>query len=212
MEGWKESAPAILMAWYFGMEGGNALPRVLFGEVNPSGKLPFTVPVDESQLPFFDEFADTIEYGPYHGYTLFDKKGLSAAFPFGYGLSYTTFDYTNLTVVSPEIGTNGRLDVRVEVTNTGSVAGAEVAQLYIGFPSSQVERPVKLLRDFVRVELEPGETKTVDFAVDASDLAWYNPAVGAWEVEAVRYEALVGPSSRAADLLRAEFEVATHRS
>ena len=93
MEEWRNDVPAILMAWYFGMEGGHALARVLFGDVNPSGKMPLTTPKNEAQLPFFDEFADSIEYGPYHGYTLFDKKGQEPAFPFGYGLSYTTYAY-----------------------------------------------------------------------------------------------------------------------
>jgi beta-glucosidase len=212
IEEWKDKAPAILMAWYFGMEGGNALPRILFGDVNPSGKLPFTVPVDESNLPFFDEFADTIEYGPYHGYTLFDKEGYEAAFAFGHGLSYTTFDYSNLEVVNPRVTPDGRLDVRIDITNTGTVTGDEVAQLYIGFPNSQVERPVKLLRGFARITLEPGETRTVDMSVDASDLAWYNPETGSWEIEETSYEVLVGPSSLEDDLLQDQFEVTTPRN
>lgn len=207
VEEWKQRTPAILMAWYFGMEGGNALPRVLFGDVNPSGKLPFTIPIDESDLPFFDEFADTIEYGPYHGYTLFDKEGYTAAFPFGHGLSYTTFEYGNLTLETAEIEANGQLRAQVEITNTGSVAGAEVAQLYIGFPNSSVERPVKLLRDFERVLLDPGEAKTIELSVEAADLAWYNPEASAWEIERTTHEVLVGPSSKTEYLLRAEFVV-----
>jgi beta-glucosidase len=212
VEEWKDRAPAILLAWYFGMEGGNALPRVLFGDVNPSGKLPFTVPVNESDLPFFDEYADTIEYGYYHGYTLFDKEGYEAAFPFGHGLSYTTFEYDGLIVDTPEIGPDGTLGARVDVTNTGPVAGTEVIQLYIGFPNSAIDRPVKLLRDFARVDLEPGETRTVELTVDAEDLAWYNPEARAWEIETTSYEVLVGSSSLRQDLQRSEFEVAIPRS
>jgi beta-glucosidase len=207
VEEWKDRAPAILMAWYFGMEGGNALPRVLFGDVNPGGKLPFTVPIDEADLPFFDEYADTIEYGYYHGYTLFDKEGSEAAYPFGHGLSYTTFEYSNLMVTAPEVSADGRLEATVDITNTGLLPGTEVAQLYIGFPNSAVDRPVKLLRDFARVELQPGETRAIEMSVDAEDLAWYNPERRAWEIQPTDYEVLVGASSRSEDLLRAEFSV-----
>jgi beta-glucosidase len=207
VEEWRERAPAILMSWYFGMEGGNALPKVLFGDVNPGGKLPFTVPIDEADLPYFDEFADTIEYGYYHGYTLFDREGHEARYPFGHGLSYTTFGYDDLTVETPEISRGDRLRVSVDVTNTGPLTGTEIVQLYIGFPNAAVERPVKLLRDFARIELAPGETKTVELGVEARDLAWYDPGTGSWEIEPTIHEVLVGTSSRAEDLLRAEFEI-----
>jgi beta-glucosidase len=207
MEEWKNEVPAILMAWYFGMEGGHALARVLFGDVNPSGKMPLTVPKDESQLPFFDEFADTIEYGPYHGYTLFDKERREPAFPFGHGLSYTTYAYENLSVVTPEVAPDGQLAVTVDVTNTGTRRGEEIVQLYVGFEGSKVDRPVKLLRAFDKIALEPGETKTVPLAVDVGDLAWYSSETSTWEIEPMTYSVLVGPSSRAADLLRADFSV-----
>jgi|WetSurMetagenome_2_1015567.scaffolds.fasta_scaffold27259_2 beta-glucosidase len=208
MEEWRQGVPAILMAWYFGMEGGHALARVLFGDVNPSGKMPLTTPKTEAQLPFFDEFADTIEYGPYHGYTLFDKKGEEPAFPFGFGLSYTTFNYANIKVLTPDAPTDGRVSVTVDVTNTGNRTGEEVVQLYVGFEHSKVERPVKLLRAFRKVALAPGETKTVALDVSAKDLAWYNVSTKGWEVEPVAYTVLVGPSSRASDLLKASFTVA----
>ena len=141
MEEWRNDVPAILMAWYFGMEGGHALARVLFGDVNPSGKMPLTTPKNEAQLPPFDEFADSIEYGPYHGYTLFDTKGQEPAFPFGYGLSYTTYAYTNLKVATPTVPADGRVEVTVDVTNTGTRAGEEIVQLYVGFEGAKVERP-----------------------------------------------------------------------
>jgi len=207
MEEWKDDVPAILMAWYFGMEGGNALARILFGDVNPSGKMPLTTPTDESQLPPFDEFADTSEYGPYHGYTLVDREDYEPTFPFGHGLSYTTFAYANLTVGTPTVGPDGRLEVSVDVANTGERAGEEIVQLYVGFEGSQVERPVKLLRAFDKVALEPGETKTVPLSVEVRDLAWYNPDAGEWEVEPMTYGILVGPSSRNDDLLKSEFTV-----
>jgi beta-glucosidase len=207
MEEWRRDVPAILMAWYFGMEGGHALARVLFGDVNPSGRMPLTTPKDESQLPFFNEFADTITYGPYHGYTLFDKTGQEPAFPFGYGLSYTTFSYANLRVATPSVAPDGRVDVTVEITNTGARAGEEVVQLYVGFAGSTVERPVKLLRGFAKVALAPGETKTVPLSVAVKDLAWYDAAATTWRVDAMKYGVFVGPSSRAAGLLAADFTV-----
>jgi beta-glucosidase len=208
MEEWRHEVPAILMAWYFGMEGGHALARVLFGDVNPSGKMPLTTPRDEKQLPFFDEFADSIEYGPYHGYTLADKKGYEPAFPFGHGLSYTTYSYAKLKVATPRVSPEGSVEVSVDVKNTGARAGEEVVQLYVGFDGSRIERPVKLLRAFAKVALAPGETKTVPLRVAASDLAWYDADRKAWRVEAMPYTVLVGPSSSAADLLRSTFTVA----
>jgi beta-glucosidase len=208
MEEWRHDVPAILMAWYFGQEGGHALARVLFGDVNPSGKMPLTTPKDESQLPFFDEFADTIEYGPYHGYTLADKNAWEPAFPFGHGLSYTTYAYANLKVATPTVAPDGTVDVTVDVTNTGPRAGEETVQLYVGFEGSAVDRPVKLLRGFAKVALAPGETKTVPLRVAAKDLAWYDAEKKAWRVDPMTYGVLVGPSSRASDLLKASFTVA----
>jgi beta-glucosidase len=208
MEEWRHEVPAILMAWYFGMEGGHALARVLFGDVNPSGKMPLTTPKNERQLPFFDEFADSITYGPFHGYTLFDKNREEPAFPFGYGLSYTTYSYAHLKVVTPTVGPDGRVEVTVEVTNSGTRAGEEIIQLYVGFEGSKVERPVKLLRAFSKVALAPGETKTVPLGVAVGDLAWYDVETKSWKIEPMTYGVFVGPSSRDSDLLKATFRVA----
>jgi beta-glucosidase len=207
MEEWRNKVPAIVMAWYFGMEGGHALAHVLFGDVNPSGKLPLVWPKDESQLPFFDEYADKSQYGPLHGYTLFDKKGTEPAFPFGYGLSYTSYRYDHLVVRTPNVGTDGHVEVAVDVTNAGLRPGEEVVELYVGFEGSKVERPVKLLRGFTKVALDPGETKTVALGLDAKDLAWYDPSAKRWVVEPMTYTVLVGPSSRNDDLLRGRFTV-----
>jgi beta-glucosidase len=208
MEEWKNDVPAILMAWYFGMEGGHALARVLFGDVNPGGKMPLTTPTNEKQLPFFDEFADSIAYGPLHGYTLLDKNREEPAFPFGYGLSYTTYSYANLETVTPVVGPDGRVEVTVDVTNTGTRAGEEVVQLYVGFEGSKVERPVKLLRAFSKVALAPGETKTVPLGVAVKDLAWYDVGSKGWKIEPMTYGVFVGPSSRDKDLLRTTVNVA----
>ncbi len=207
MEEWRHDVPAILMAWYFGMEGGHALARILFGDVNPSGKMPLTTPKDESQLPFFDEFADSIEYGPHHGYTLFDRTGEEPAFPFGHGLSYTRFAYANLKVATLVVPPDGRVEVTVDVTNTGTRAGEEVIQLYVGFEGSRVERPAKLLRAFKKIVLAPGETKTVPLEIAVSDLAWYDVERKAWEIEPMTSSVLVGPSASGTDLLKASFTV-----
>ena len=203
MEEWKEQVSAILMAWYSGVEGGNALAKILFGDVNPGGKLPFTIPKDPKHLPFFDKNADEIEYGYYHGYTLFDKEGYEPAFPFGYGLSYTSFNYSNLKV---EV-TDDRIIATVDVKNSGKVAGDEIVQLYIGFEQSRIERPVKLLKGFSRVNLEPNEIKPVQIEVLYKNLSWYNPESKSWEIEQITYTLYTGSSSRKEDLLSTQFNL-----
>jgi len=197
MEEWKDLVPSIIMAWYSGMEGGHALADVLFGNVNPSGKLPFTIPKDQNDLPFFDKDADEIEYGYYHGYALMEKGKKEPAFPFGFGLSYTKYKYENLEVKI----TNDSIIASVDVSNIGSMSGEEIVQLYIGFENSKVDRPVKLLRGFTRVSLNPNETKIVSIEIKKKDLAWYNPETRSWELEKISYAIYVGPSSSSADLL-----------
>jgi beta-glucosidase len=195
------------MAWYPGMEGGNAIARVIFGDVNPSGKLPITVPKNTAQLPLFNPLSDTVTYGYYHGYTLFDKTGREAEYPFGFGLSYTAFQTGAPRVLTPEVRKDGTLEVQVDVTNTGSRPGMEVVQLYVRFDNSRVERPKKLLRAFAKVMLGPGETKTVPLTVPAKELAWYNPETRSWVVETISYQIGVGPSSNDRDLKTAAFRV-----
>ncbi len=208
MEEWKDKVNSILMAWYPGMEGGTALARVLFGDVNPSGKLPITFAKDPSQLPpFAPPYTGSIEYGYYHGYTLADKKAYQPAFPFGFGLSYTRFQYSSLHLGATEIAPDDGLPVTVDVTNTGSRSGEEVVQLYVGFPNAKVDRPVKLLRGFTRILLSPGEKKTVTFTLHARDLAYYDPESSVWCVEPVVHQVLVGSSSRSSDLLQATFRI-----
>jgi beta-glucosidase len=209
MEEWRYEAPAILLAFYPGMEGGRALARVLFGEVNPSGKLPFTVPGDPSWLPPFDPKADRVEYGYYHGYALAEKKGIELAFPFGFGLSYTRFAYGRPRLGAAEVPADGSLDVQVDVSNAGTRAGEEVVQLYAGFPASRVDRPLKLLRGFEKVALEPGETKTVQFTLSARDLAYWDTAASMFRVDPGAYDVRVGGSSRREDLQTAPFRVTT---
>ena len=197
MEEWKEKVPSILMAWYSGMQGGHALADILFGKVNPSGKLPFTIPEDPSHLPFFDVYVDEIEYGYYHGYTLMEKEKIEPSFPFGFGLSYTKYSYENIRVKSDE----EKIIASVDVANIGAMAGEEIVQLYVGFENSSVDRPLKLLRGFKRVMLKPNETKSVSIEVNKKDLAWYNPENNTWEVENIAYTIYIGASSSYKDLL-----------
>jgi beta-glucosidase len=206
-EAWRKKVPAVLMAWYPGMEGGHAITDVLFGEVNPSGKLPCVFPQSKDQLPFFDKNADSIEYGYYHGYRLMDQRGHTPAFAFGYGLSYTTFEYKNLELDRAEIDADGALRVSVEITNSGQVAGEEVAQLYVGYEGSQVERPVKELKGFTKVKLEPGETRRAEFTLPARRLAYYDEGRAGWVVEAMTYQVYVGASSATDALLVGQFRV-----
>jgi beta-glucosidase len=205
---WQDDVEAILVAWYPGMEGGNALAEVLFGEVNPGGKLPVTFPPSNDQNPPFDKKAKTAEYGYYHGYRMFDKKGMAPAFAFGFGLSYTEYSYSNMRLSDNAIGKTGKVLAEVDVTNTGEVAGEEIVQLYVAFEGSGVDRPVKELKGFKRVALDPGQTKTVSLEVAAEDLAWYDASRGEWLIEEADYLVCVGPSSREEDLtLRDKFTV-----
>ena len=206
-ESWREKVPAILMAWYPGMEGGNALADILLGKVNPSAKLPCTFPRSEEQLPFFDKHAKSIEYSYLHGYRLIDKQGHDPAFPFGFGISYTTFEYTDLRLDREQIGADGKVQVSVDVANTGGVAGEEVVQLYVGYEGSRVERPVRELKGFAKVHLEPGETKRATFTLAARQLAYYHEQRSRWVTEPITYRVFVGPSSRAESLLSAGFAV-----
>ncbi len=199
MEKWKDKVDAILMAWYPGMEGGTAIAEVLFGEVNPSGKLPVTFPKSTDDLPFFDRKAKRIEYGYFHGYRLFDKEGRKPAFPFGFGLSYTQFSYENLSIEKASSGNEG-VEISCDVGNIGGREGAEVVQLYVGYENSSIERPVKELKGFSRVDLKPGEKKRVSFVVRPDDLAYYDAESASWRVEDIEYNGYVGSSSAKEDI------------
>ncbi len=203
---WADQVPSILMAWYPGMEGGTALAEILLGEVNPSGKLPLTFPLSDAQLYPLGHNAQSIVYDLYPDYRFFDREGLDPRFPFGHGLSYTNFAYRSLKLSKVAVGEHETVAVTVEISNTGSLPGEEVVQLYVGSPGSRVERPVKELKGFARVALEPAETREVTIELDAQSLAHYDAEAGAWEVEKTLYEVLVGSSSR--DIrLRSTFEV-----
>ncbi len=207
VEEWHQRARAVVMAFYPGEQGGAALARLLFGRADFSAKLPFTVPKDASQLPPFDNRSTSVEYGYYHGYTLVEKKGLEPRYPFGHGLAFTRYAYSNLALSASQVREDGTVTASVDVANTGSRAGEEIVQLYVGFPNAKVDRPAKLLRGFGRVALAPGETKRVALELRARDLAYYDVAARAWRVERAAHTVLVGPSSRARDLLAATLTV-----
>lgn len=195
MGGWLKSVPAVLMAWYPGMEGGNALARVLFGEVNPGGKLPFVIPEKEEDLPFFDAGALEIEYGYYHGYRLLQKNKRKPAFPFGFGLSYTEFNYGAFRLATGTVAKDGTINATVVIENIGECRGEEVIQIYSSQKNPGLKRPAMELKDFSKVLLEPGEKKEVEFAVPSSRLGYYHPGKGRWTVEEGEYILHAGPSS-----------------
>lgn len=183
----KEHAPAILDGWYLGQEGGAALADVIFGDYNPAGRLPITVPRSVGQLP------DYYYYKPsaHRPYLLSDSSPL---FPFGYGLSYTTFRYGNLRVSPGSITPDGQATVSVEVTNTGKRVGDEVVQLYLRDEVSSVTRPIKELKGFSRVSIQPGETRTVNFKIGPEELRFYNREMRR-VVEPGTFKLMVGPNS-----------------
>ncbi|HXX13855.1 MAG TPA: glycoside hydrolase family 3 C-terminal domain-containing protein [Candidatus Eremiobacteraceae bacterium] len=199
IEDWAKKVPAILYSWYAGMEGGNAAGRVLFGDVNPSGRLPFTIPTSPDQLPYFSSTDREITYDLYHGYTLLDKKGIKPAYPFGFGLSYTSYVYSNLHVEKKGRG----IEVKVRVSNTGSRDGEEVVQVYVGIKTSAVEHPRKLLKGFKKVAVAAYSTEDVNIFIPLNDLRYYNEQGRTWLWEPGIYEIGAGPSSDDAVLLRA---------
>jgi beta-glucosidase len=201
---WENAVPAILYSWYSGMEGGNALARVLFGEVSPSGKLPFTIPQHEKDLPYFSSTDLEMTYDLYHGYTLLDRNDINPAYPFGFGLSYTTFEVADVDVVATATG----FRATANVTNTGSTAGAEVVQLYVGKPDSAVDRPVKLLRGFRKCVLDPGESIQVTIEVSRDELRYYSNEDDEWILEPGSYRFFVGTSSDPGDLVTRDVALA----
>ena len=198
---WIDRVPAVLEAWFSGSEAGNALADVVFGAVNPSGKLPFTFPVrlEDNSAHALGEYpgTDKVTYneGIFVGYRWHDKEQLKPLFAFGHGLSYTTFDITNVQADRTTLAANGRIRVSADVTNTGSRPGAEVVQLYIGDEESSLPRPVKELKGFQKIALDPGQTQTVTFEITPDMLQYYDDAKGAWVAEPGTFTAYVGAAS-----------------
>ncbi len=182
-----ENVNAILEAWYPGQAAGDAIADVLFGDYNPAGRLPLTFYRSVDDLPPFEDYDMTNRT-----YRFFEGDPL---YPFGHGLSYTTFDYANLRTSATSLSAGGTVTVSVDVTNTGERAGDEVVQLYVQYPESAVERPIKDLRGFDRIHLEPGETKTVELALKADDLRYWEVDADQWVLEATPVNLQVGASS-----------------
>jgi len=206
-ENWRGKVPAILMLWYPGMEGGRAFADILLGKVNPSGKLPCVFAARAEDLPYYDMNAKAITYDLWHGYRKLERDRAVPAFPFGFGLSYTTFKFDHLRLSSTSLGASDTLTATLDVTNSGTVAGDTVVQMYVAVPSSRVERAPKELKAFQRVGLQPGETKTVQVNIPVKDLAYYDEQLG-WTVEPTGYTLIAGQHSLDDQALRAEFKVA----
>jgi len=198
---WINRVKGLLESYLGGQALGGAIADLLYGIANPSGKLAETFPVKLSDTPSFLNFPgerDKVEYkeGIFVGYRYYDKKEIEPLFPFGYGLSYTTFEYNNLTIDKKEMNDTETAKVTVTVKNTGLVPGKEIVQLYISAVESQVIRPEKELKGFEKVELQPGEEKTVTFILDRRSFAYYNVDLNDWHVETGEYNILVGKSSK----------------
>jgi hypothetical protein len=199
---WADQAQAVLLGWIPGQEAGNALADVLFGDVNPAGKLPITFARDAGDYPantaqMYPGVNEQVLYteGLEIGYRHFDSRNIQPLFPFGHGLSYTTFNYANLDISPATITADGTVTVAADVTNTGQRAGAEVAQLYLGFPSETSEPPLQL-KGFQKVFLQPGETKHLIFALSQAEYSFWSAGLEAWIAYPGPYKVMLGSSSR----------------
>jgi beta-glucosidase len=205
MTKWLTRTPALLDMWYGGQEGGAALAAILFGDANPSGKLPVTLPMRYEDNPAYGHYPGVnlkVDYaeGIYVGYRYYDTKNVAPAFPFGFGLSYTTFAYNELEA-TPQLGWNGKtrefsVIVDLSVENTGQLAGAEVVELYVSEKKPRIDRPAHELKGFERVELQPGESRTIHFTLGREAFSYWSPATRGWTADAGAYEIQVGASSR----------------
>jgi beta-glucosidase len=202
-----QHVPAILEAWYPGMEGGNAVADILFGDANPGGKLPVSWPRGVGQVPVY--YAHNLTHEPETAPNFKSRywDGLSSPlYPFGYGLSYTKFAFSNLQLSQPEVKVGETLGVSVDVENTGGVAGDEVVQLYIHQQAGSASRPVRQLKGFERITLKPGEKKTVHFSLGKNELSFWSPQDKKWVEEPENFDVWAGGDSTAT--LHATFKVA----
>ena len=198
---WINRVPAVLQLWYNSQEQGNALADVLFGDVNPSGKLPTTFPVRLEDNPAYINYPGEngrVRYGEgiFVGYRYYDKKDVAPRFPFGHGLSYTKFKYSNLRLSAQFITPSDTLKIKVDVTNIGKIVGKEVVQLYVRDVKSTFARPEKELKAFAKIELKPKQTKTVTLTLDREAFWYFDVVKNAWNIEPGEFEILVGASSR----------------
>ncbi|MFZ4068511.1 MAG: beta-glucosidase family protein [Caulobacterales bacterium] len=194
VEEWIDEVGAVLQTFYSGMEGGTALAQLLFGDVSPSGRLPFTVARRADDYPYFDKDADRIEYGSYHGYTLFEKNDRQPRFGFGHGLSYAAFRYRAVKVRRSA----NALEVQVTVCNESAHAGHDVVLCFIAPPGLQCDRPKRLLKAFARIALRAGERRSVFLRIPLTDLKWWDQNTAEWRLEPGRYGVSIGHADAAA--------------
>ncbi|MFC3835713.1 MULTISPECIES: glycoside hydrolase family 3 C-terminal domain-containing protein [Deinococcus] len=202
---WLDSVPAVLQAWFPGQEAGHAIADVLYGRAEPGGRLPQTFPASLKDDPTHPLNPDVqypgveghVEYreGLYTGYRHVDRAGITPLFPFGFGLSYTTFELSSPALSAASVGAGESVTASVQVKNTGSRAGSTVVQLYVRDRESSLDRPAKELKAFAKVHLQPGQIQTVTLPVDMRDLAYYDDGQGAWVAEAGDFDLLIGQSS-----------------
>jgi len=236
---WRNVPDAILLAWQGGQEAGNSIADVISGRVNPSGKLASTFPVQYSDVPSAKNFPGTVlqpdstespageqdmlaafrnpkpsqityEEGLYVGYRYYETFQVAPAYEFGYGLSYTTFEYSSLSLSAPTFSEAIRASVRVK--NSGAVAGKEAVQMYVSAPSGKLDKPAMELKGFVKTRLlQPGESQTVEFSITPRSLASFDPATSSWIAEAGQYQVRIGASSK--DIRQtASFDLETDRT
>jgi beta-glucosidase len=198
-----QNIPSILEAWYPGSEGGSAVADLLFGDANPCGKLPVTWMKHVGQIPIY--YSHNLTQNPAEQDKRYWNEKSVPLYPFGYGLSYTTFAFSNLKVSQPEVKIGNNLEVTVDVKNTGSRTGDEVVQLYIHQQAGSASRPVRELKGFEHVTLAPGETKTVRFKLGPDELRYWSAAVKNWVQEAETFDVWVGNDSTAS--LHSTFKV-----
>jgi len=203
IQSWINQVPALLHAWYPGENGGQALGEILFGQVNPSGKLPITMEKSLADNPTTANYPTTsdalsIRYteGIFVGYRGYEKNGKTPQFPFGFGLSYTTFAYSDLKIAPPQLNGNNHVKVSFTVTNTGDVPGAEIAELYVGQQNPPIVRAIKELKGFQKVFLQPGASQKVSLELDQRSVAYFNTAIHQWDGLPGTYNVLVGASSQ----------------
>ncbi|MGB6430633.1 MAG: glycoside hydrolase family 3 C-terminal domain-containing protein [Candidatus Acidiferrales bacterium] len=206
MRAWLDRVPALIEAWYPGQEGGTALAEILFGDVDPSGRLPVTFdrswdesPVHDSYYPAEGTTSVAYSEGVFSGYRGYDHAGRKPLFPFGFGLSYTTFSFSHL-VITPSSSTDGHCDVSFDVTNTGTREGAEVAEVYVGDKHASVPRPPKQLEGFAKVDLQPKETRRVTVSLTKRSLSYYDVAGKSWRADPGEFQVLVGSSDEQIEL------------
>lgn len=201
MNNWLEQIPALVEVWYPGQEGGNAIADILFGKVNPSGKLPMTFPKKWEDSPAYGNYPGkdgVLHYkeGIFVGYRHFDKKNIEPLFPFGHGLSYTTFSYGDLKITPKKVKKNENVEVRLTIKNTGLCEGAETVQLYLSDIKASVERPPKELKGFKKVYLKPNEKKRISLILKPSDMEFFDACRRDWFAEPGKFKVMVGSSSR----------------